>query len=448
MNIERWKLVDSLLQSALELAPGDREEFLAQACSNDALLKDEIKSLLTSYRRAGEFLETPALEIAARELSSEADALSTTPLAGQIISHYRILKMIGRGGMGTVWLAERCDGRFERKVAIKFIHLALLDGSAAERFKREGAILGRLAHPFIAELIDAGLTSIGEPFLVLEYVEGQAIDDYCDRNRMGVEARIRLFLHVLTAVSHAHSNLIVHRDIKPSNVLVRNDGQVKLLDFGIAKAIEDGTQSVAATGAPLTLEAGAALTPLFAAPEQVTEGAITTATDIYALGVLLYLLLTGQHPAGRGPHSPAYLIKKIVDQDTPHPSDAVSSISAEAAANRSAAPEKLRRQLRGDLDTILGKALKKIPAERYTSALAFADDLRRYLENKPVLARPDSLGYRTAKFVRRNLSHGHRGIRCLGRRLGGSRRRTDSGAHRAKGTRFRISTARACLPAR
>jgi serine/threonine-protein kinase len=402
MNIERWKLVDSLLQSALELAPGDREGFLAQACSKDPSLKDEIKSLLTSYRRAGEFLETPALEIAARELSSEADALSTAPLAGQIISHYRILKMIGRGGMGTVWLAERCDGRFERKVAIKFIHLALLDGSAAERFKREGAILGRLAHPSIAELIDAGLTSIGEPFLVLEYVEGQAIDDYCDRNRMGVEARIRLFLHVLTAVSHAHSNLIVHRDIKPSNVLVRNDGQVKLLDFGIAKAIEDGTQSVAAT--PLTLEAGAALTPLFAAPEQVTEGTITTATDIYALGVLLYLLLTGQHPAGPGPYSPAHLIKKIVDQDPPHPSDAVSSISAEAAANRSATAEKLRRQLRGDLDTILGKALKKIPAERYTSVLAFADDLRRYLENKPVLARPDSLGYRTAKFVRRNLA--------------------------------------------
>jgi len=402
MNIERWKLVDGLLQSALELAPGDREGFLAQACSNDASLKDEITSLLTSHRRAGEFLGTPALEIAARELFSGADALSTEPLAGQIISHYRILKMIARGGMGTVWLAERCDGRFERKVAIKFIHLALLDGSAAERFKREGAILGRLAHPSIAELIDAGLTSIGEPYLVLEYVEGQAIDHYCDRNRLSVEARIRLFLDVLTAVSHAHSNLIVHRDIKPSNVLVRNDGQVKLLDFGIAKAIEDGTQSAAAT--PLTLEAGAALTPLFAAPEQVTEGAITTATDIYALGVLLYLLLTGQHPAGPGPHSPAHLIKKIVDQVPPHPCDAVSSISAEAAANRSAAPEKLRRQLRGDLDTILGKALKKIPAERYTSVLAFADDLRRYLENKPVLARPDSFGYRTAKFVRRNLA--------------------------------------------
>ncbi|UWZ86812.1 serine/threonine-protein kinase [Occallatibacter riparius] len=402
MKIERWKVIDSLLQSALELAPGDREQFLSQACIEDASLKDEIISLLTSYRKAGEFLETPALEVAARELSLEADALPTAPLAGQIISHYRILKMIGSGGMGTVWLAERCDGRFERKVAIKFIHLALLDGSAAARFKREGAILGRLAHPSIAELIDAGLTSIGEPFLVLELVEGRAIDDYCDRNRLGVEPRILLFLDVLAAVSHAHSNLIVHRDIKPSNVLVRNDGQVKLLDFGIAKAIEDGTEAGAAT--PLNTQTGAALTPLFAAPEQVTEGPITTATDIYTLGVLLYLLLTGQHPAGPGPHSPAHLIKTIVDQEPPRPSDAVFLISPEGAANRSATPQKLRRQLRGDLDTIVSKAMKKIPSERYTSVLAFADDLRRHLEHKPVAARPDSLGYRTSRFVRRNFA--------------------------------------------
>ena len=402
MEIERWKLVDSMLQAALELAPGDRDRYLEQACSGDVSLKNEIKSLLTSHRRAGEFLEQPAVAVAAVELAFDAAVLPTAPLAGQVISHYRILQMIGSGGMGTVWLAERCDGRFERKVAIKLIHLAVLDGSAAERFKREGPILGRLAHPYIAELIDAGITSIGEPFLVLEYVEGQAIDDYCDRNKLGVEARIRIFLDVLTAVAHAHSNLIVHRDIKPSNVLVRMDGQVKLLDFGIAKAIEDGAQSGAATR--LTLEGGPALTPLFAAPEQVTEGAITTATDIYPLGVLLYLLLTGQHPAGPGPHSPAHLIKTIVSQDPPRPSDAVSSISTEAAANRSATLEKLRRQLRGDLDTIVGKATKKAPAERYTSVLAFADDLRRYLEHKPVVARPDSLGYRTSKFVRRNLA--------------------------------------------
>jgi serine/threonine protein kinase/tetratricopeptide (TPR) repeat protein len=402
MEIVRWKVVDRLLQSALELAPGDRDQYLEQACSGDVSLKNEIKSLLTSHRRAGEFLEQPAVAVVALELASDAEVLPTAPLVGQIISHYRILKMIGRGGMGTVWLAERCDGRFERKVAIKFIHLAVLDRSAAERFKREGAILGRLAHPSIAELIDAGLTEIGEPFLVLEYVEGQTIEDYCDRNRLSVDARIRLFLDVLTAVAHAHTNLTVHRDIKPSNVLVRMDGQVKLLDFGIAKAIEDDPQSGTATS--LTLEAGTALTPLFAAPEQVSGGAITTATDIYALGVLLYLLLTGQHPAGPGPHSPARLIKTIVDHDAPRPSDAVSSISTEAAGNRSATPEKLRRQLRGDLDSILAKAVEKIPAERYTSVLAFADDLRCYLDHKPVVARPDSVAYRTAKFVRRNLA--------------------------------------------
>jgi len=202
--------------------------------------------------------------------------------------------MIGSGGMGSVWLAERCDGRFERKVAIKFIHLAVLDAAGAERFKREGAILGKLSHPQIAELIDAGVTSTGEPFLVLEYVEGQAIDEYCDRNKLGIDARIHLFLDVLSAVAHAHSNLIVHRDIKPSNVFIRNDGQVKLLDFGIAKVLAED-----AVPAQLTAEASRVLTPQYAAPEQLTGAAITTATDVYLLGVLLFVLLTGEHPRVR-----------------------------------------------------------------------------------------------------------------------------------------------------
>jgi len=400
MQTERWKLVDDLLQSALELAPERREEFLRLACEGDASLADELRSLLTSHRRAGDFLETPALEAAARAIAADAAPSVSASREGQLVSHYRILRMIGRGGMGSVWLAERCDGRFERRVAIKFIHLAVLDAAGAERFRREGAILGKLSHPQIAELVDAGLTEAGEPFLVLEYVEGQPIDAYCDQSKLSVEARIRLFLDVLSAVAHAHSNLIVHRDIKPSNVMVRNDGEVKLLDFGIAKVLagEAGLDSATV----LTLEAGAALTPRFAAPEQLNEGAITTATDIYALGVLLYLLLTGQHPAGPGPHSPAQLIRTIVDHEPQRASSAISSASADTAANRGATPEKLRRQLHGDLDRIIAKAVRKNPAERYPSASAFADDLRRYLEHKPVLARPDSLRYRTAKFVRRN----------------------------------------------
>ena len=400
MDTERWKVVDDLLQSALELGPESREDFLRQACAGDSTLADEVRSLLTSHRRAGAFLETPAAEAAAREMAAEAEPALNASRTGQIVSHYRLLKMIGSGGMGSVWLAERCDGRFERKVAIKFIHLAVLDAAGAERFKREGAILGKLAHPQIAELLDAGLTSSGEPFLALEYVEGQPIDAYCNHNKLGVEARIRLFLDVLSAVAHAHSNLIVHRDIKPTNVFVRNDAQVKLLDFGIAKALA-GDQEIG-SDPWLTLEAGAALTPMFAAPEQLSQATITTATDIYSLGVLLYLLLTGQHPAGPGPHSPAQLIKTIVDQESPHASSAITLTGTDAASNRATTPEKLRRELQGDLDRIIAKAIKKEPAERYPSALAFADDLRRYLMHQPILARPDSVGYRMAKFIRRN----------------------------------------------
>jgi tetratricopeptide (TPR) repeat protein len=399
MESKLWKRVDDLLQTALEVDPEHRDAFLQQACADDPELLDEVRSLLTSHRKAGDFLETPAPELAARAIAAEGAPSLSRSLEGQLISHYRILNMIGRGGMGTVWLAERCDGRFERKVAIKFLNVAALDQASAERFKREGSILGKLAHPLIAELIDAGLTSTGEPFLVLEYVEGRSIDAYCDERKLSVNARIRLFLDVLTAVAHAHSNLIVHRDIKPSNVLVRNDAKVKLLDFGIAKVLADETTGGSAT---LTLEAGAALTPRFASPEQVSEGAITTATDIYALGVLLYLLLTGNHPAGAGSHSPAQLIKILLDEEPRRASDSIASDAADAAANRATTPEKLRRKLRGDLDRIIAKAIRKDPAVRYPSALAFADDLERYLEHKPVLARPDSFGYRTAKFVRRN----------------------------------------------
>ena len=400
MKAERWKTVEDLLQSALEVAPARRNAFLEQACSCDPELLDEVRSLLTSYRQAGDFLEQPAAEIAARDIAGEVEARNVESLAGEIVSHYRILKPIGSGGMGTVWLAERCDGRFERKVAIKFIHLAALDEAGTERFQREGTILGKLAHPQIAELVDAGVTARGEPFLVLEYVEGRPIDEYCDLARLSVGARIRLFLDVLSSVAHAHANLIVHRDIKPSNVLVRTDGQVKLLDFGIAKLLAEEATAGAAT--QLTLEAGTALTPRFAAPEQVTGKVITTATDIHALGMLLYLLLTGQHPYGPANLSTADLIKRIVEDEPRRASDAIASSGIELAANRATTPEKLRRQLRGDLETILNKALKKNPAERYSSVSALADDLERYLENKPVLARPDSLGYRTAKFVRRN----------------------------------------------
>ena len=314
------------------------------------------------------------------------------------IDHYRIIRLLGEGGMGTVWLAERSDGRFERKAAVKFIRSALIGYGGEERFKREGAILGRLSHPNIAELLDAGVTSRGQPYLVIEYVEGEPIDHYCDVRRLDVRARIRLFLDVLGAVAHAHANLTIHRDIKPSNVLVSKEGSVKLLDFGIAKLLDAEGQEGAAT--LITHETGSSFTPLFASPEQLTNGAVTTATDVYELSVLLYVLLTGQHPVGSRRHSAADLVKSVVELEPPRVSTAITSEAGTIAAhNRGTTSEKLRRQLRGDLDAIVQKGLRKEPSQRYVTAEAFAEDLRRYLGGQPVIAQPESTWYRTKKFL-------------------------------------------------
>jgi serine/threonine-protein kinase len=323
-------------------------------------------------------------------------------LAGQTMGAYTLIRPVGHGGMGTVWLAQRSDGRFDRQAAIKFLNFALASQGGGERFKREGSILGRLTHPNVAELIDAGVTPTGAPYLVLEYVDGKHIDQYCDDQRLGIEQRIGLFLDILGAVAQAHANLIVHRDIKPSNVLVRNDGHVKLLDFGIAKLLAEQEGRAEATALSLE-QGGAAMTPRFAAPEQVTGGTITTATDVYALGVLLYVLLTGQHPAGPETSSPAELVKAIVETEPMRPSNVFATSASKAAAeSRGTTREKLHRQLRGDLDTIVSKAIKKNSKERYSSVSTFADDLWRYLKHEPIGARPDKLTYRVAKFVRRN----------------------------------------------
>lgn len=400
LDADRWKRVDALLQSALELPPERRGGFLRRACAGDESLAAEVESLLTCHRQAGDFLQAPAINVVAHDIAaSDAHEFEESP-ARDVIPHYRILEHLGSGGMGSVWLAERSDGRFQRRVAVKFINLAVIGPGSADRFRREGAILGRLAHPHIAELIDAGVTVTAEPYLVLEYVEGQPIDQYCDAHALAIDARITLFLDVLSAVGHAHANLIVHRDIKPSNVLVRNDGQVKLLDFGIAKLLA-GDENPAAEST-ITLEGGGVLTPRFAAPEQLTDGPITTATDVYVLGVLLYVLLTGRHPAGTAARSPAQLLKAVVEDEARPPSTAIASTDAEVADTRATAPDKLRRRLRGDLDTIVGKALKKKPSERYASVAALADDLQRYLKHEPIGARPDTFSYRAGKFVRRN----------------------------------------------
>lgn len=391
LSPDQWQAVSPFLDHALSLPQEQRTEWLRDFRAQRPDLADLLGKLLEEHRALAQqhFLEQEPLR--------PADDASIT---GEILGAYKLISRIGEGGMGNVWLAERVDGRFERQVAVKFLHFALASPGAAERFKREGRILGQLTHPHIAELIDAGVTAKGEPYLVLEYVKGEQVDEYCDERKLGVDARIELFLNVLGAVAHAHANLVVHRDIKPSNVLVSSEGEVKLLDFGIAKFLVDDTSAAATL---LTLEGGGAMTPLFAAPEQVTSGPITTATDVYALGALLFLLLTGQHPAGHGPHSPADLVKSITEIDAPLASRAVAlQTDVAVAQKRSTTREKLRGQLFGDLDTIVGKALKKSPTERYTSVTALAGDLQRFLRHEPISARPDTIGYRAAKFARRN----------------------------------------------
>jgi serine/threonine protein kinase len=394
LSPDQWQAVSPYLDQALDMPDEERKAWLTALGEQNPTLAAHLQKLLDEHRMLAHerYLEKGPLPLPGQ-----------AALAGQTVGAYTLLSPIGQGGMGTVWLAERSDGRFQRQVAVKFLNIGFAGGG--ERFKREGSIVGRLTHPHIAELLDAGVSSPGQPYLVLEHVDGDHIDRFCDQHKLDVAARVRLFLDVLAAVAHAHAHLIVHRDIKPSNVLVRNDRQVKLLDFGIAKLLEGEGHTGAIT--QLTREGGGALTPEYAAPEQVTGGPVTTATDVYSLGVLLYLLLTGQHPAGVGPHSPADLVKAIVDTEPLDPSEVVVPAKLDAdgvvanAAKRATTPEKLGRLLRGDLDTIVAKALKKNPQERYPSVTLLADDLRRYLQHEPISARPDTVAYVAAKFLRR-----------------------------------------------
>jgi serine/threonine protein kinase/Tol biopolymer transport system component len=394
-RLDQWQALSPHLDEALGMTDEERSTWLSCLRTQDPSLADQLELLLDHHRAVicEGFLQERSIGLPCE-----------SGLTGQTLSAYRLIAQIGQGGMGSVWLAERNDARFERTVAVKFLKIALIGKIGEERFKREGMILGRLAHANIAELIDAGVTQAGQPYLVLEHVEGEHIDVYCDRHRLDLEGRIRLFLDVLEAIAHAHAKLIIHRDLKPPNILVRYDGRVKLLDFGIAKLLEDEDQPGKALQ---TLEGSRAMTPEYAAPEQLTGAPATTATDVYALGVLLYELLTGFHPAGPGPHTHPTLVKAILDVEPVRPSNVVAPTEGTAestsrnAACRATTPERLSRMLKGDLDTIVGRALKKDPRERYASVSALAGDLRRYLSHEPIMARPDTIAYRTAKFVRR-----------------------------------------------
>jgi serine/threonine-protein kinase len=396
IDAERWTALSPLLDELLDLPSDARSARLAALREQDAELAALLARLteqLTEIDRES-FLERPVLTTPAAEGAANDD------LAGRRVGAYTLDRELGRGGMGSVWLARRTDGRYEGEVAIKFLQGGLLRRGEEARFAREGSILARLAHPHIARLLDAGHLSAGtgpaQPYLVLEYVAGEPIDRHCAARGLDLQARLRLFLDVLGAVAHAHNRLILHRDLKPSNILVTAGGEVKLLDFGIAKLLDVADQP--AGDGEVTQNAGRAFTPQYAAPEQLEGGDVTTATDVYALGVLLFKLLGGAHPTdGDDPTTPSLKkMQAVVAQEPRRLSDAALRSGGPGAARRA-------RELKGDLDTIVARALKKVPAERYANAAALADDIRRYLDHLPITARPDGWRYRVAKFLRRNL---------------------------------------------
>jgi eukaryotic-like serine/threonine-protein kinase len=396
LDKERWIALSPLLDQLLDQDEEDRQRWLAQLRAHDAATADELEALLAKDKALHEqnFLGRPAAEqIGSLPDAAPVQGTAAPDLSGQSIGPYQLEREVGQGGMGAVWLAHRADGRFQGEVAIKFLKAGLFGQGDNGRFAREGQILGRLSHPHIARLLDAGVHQGHQPYLVLEYVDGLPIDRYCHVHGLDIEARIRLFLDVLAAVAHAHQRLILHRDLKPSNILVTADGQVKLLDFGIAKLMDDATQPAAAT--ELTQRAGSAFTPQYAAPEQIQQGDVTTATDVYALGVLLYQLLGGRHPTADDTQTHLDRLKAVVEL-VPKRLSEVASGQLDPVIARQA------KLLKGDLDTIVAMALKKSAAERYANAEQFSADLNHWLQHEPITARPDTRWYVLGRFVRRH----------------------------------------------
>ncbi|HEX5075178.1 MAG TPA: serine/threonine-protein kinase [Gemmatimonadaceae bacterium] len=396
--LERFREVDRLLDMVLDLAPNERDAYLARACGDDTALRDEVRALVESASQLGGFLESPAVELGARLLQGSAPgpvSVGVPERAGP----FRIVRELGHGGMGVVYLAEREGGAFSQRVALKMVRHLGRGGDAQRRFLEERRILALLEHPGIARLIDGGVTPEGISWFAMELVEGDAIDVYCDARQLPIDQRLDLFLAVCDAVQYAHEHLVVHRDLKPSNILVRGDGQLKLLDFGIAKLLDPLRPPEAGD----TRTGVLALTPEYASPEQIRGELVSAATDTYALGVLLYVLLTGRRPYEVRGLSPAELERVICEVDPPRPSSTLGSDDAlTRAAARGTTRDRLRRQLHGDVDLIVMRALHKDPARRYSSAAALREDVRRYRAGLPVLARPDSAAYRLRKFVQRN----------------------------------------------
>ncbi len=397
---KRWREVDRIVDAALDLAPEQRTPYLETVCASDATLRADVERLLRACDSADDFLEVPASEYAAPLLAAVTPTAAT--VEGMRVGPYRVVAEAGRGGMGAVYLAERDDDQYRRRVALKLVRRGL-DGDArvVRRFVEERQILASLEHPNIARLLDGGETADGLPYFAMEYVLGTPIDRYCDERRLSLEARLRLFGSVCEAVQYAHRRLVVHRDLKPSNILVTDDGDVKLLDFGIAKLLAPDADS---SPPPVTQTGLRLMTPEYASPEQLRGEAISTASDVYSLGVLLYELLAGRRPhdgAGRPAREAARA--RAVDEVT-RPSLALGRgpVADTTARARGTTTERLRRQIAGDLDTIVLAAMHAEPERRYGSAEQLGADIRRHLTGLPVSARQDAWSYRAHKFVRRH----------------------------------------------
>ena len=385
MNIDasEWPSISALLDEAMDLPESLRQAWLDALPEAHRSHRPSLERLLADFAQ----VETDDFMNALPRVGVASDP-GGTEQGERTVGPYRLLRELGRGGMGSVWLAERVDGVLKRQVALKLPHPGLATRTFADRLARERDILASLAHPHIARLYDAGVSEQGQPYIALAYVQGGTLIDDCAQRGLAVRARIELFLQVLSAVQYAHSHLVIHRDIKPSNVLVDEQGQVHLLDFGIAKLLVEGQAEATA----LTLDAGLALTPDYASPEQIAGAPISIASDIYSLGVLLHELLAGVRPYHLARQARASLERAVLEIELPRPSDVA----------RAAGPSEASKALRGDLDTIILKALKKKPEERYSTVDAFAEDLKRHLDGAAVMARPDAMSYRIGKFVRRH----------------------------------------------
>jgi len=396
-NPASWADAKRVFEAALDLPEGDRAAFVDKACASNAALLDEVRSLLTWHKGSTGFLETPAGRLA----DMPAEGASAVRLIGTSVGPWRILDVVGSGGMGVVYRAERADAAFRRHAALKVVRPGPDSPQIMERFRLERETLAALDHPNIARLMDGGTTADGQPFFVMELVDGEPIDRYCDDHRLTIDERLDLFRKVCAGVQYAHENLVVHRDIKPDNILVTKDGVPKLLDFGVAKLL---SLEAAQPEDPAATAATWVMTPDYASPEQVSGRPSTTATDVYSLGVLLHVLLTGARPYTLTGTTPAAIEKQLLEFTLIAPSErAVSSPEAdERAALRETSAPKLAKRLRGDLDAIVLRALGRLPSSRYSSVEQLAEDVARHRAHRPVHARGRDRGYATRLFVRRH----------------------------------------------